>query len=238
MENNPAKKIIDKIKSEKIIPESKFFLNWKNYLFWIVWTFTLVLGAFFSSFIILNLMDIHPMVFRTLGVGKLFFIFFRTAPYLWIILAILAVGSGFMAIRKTKRGYRYSILFITSIGVLAISLLGAALHMTKVNKHLGDKIFVERGFSREMAFPEERRWKSPGDGMLGGEIIAVETSNLNLRGFDNETWQVFYSNDTELRVKEMQSGMIIEVIGEKMDGNQFRAFLIRPFPFEGRMPIR
>lgn len=238
MENNPAKKIIDKIKNEKIVPESKLFLNWKNYLFWIVWTFTLVLGAFSSSFIILNLMDIHPMVFRTLGLGKLFFIFFRTAPYLWIILAILAVGSGFMAIRKTKRGYRYSILFITSVGVLAILLLGAVLHISKINKHLGDRIFIERGLSREVAFPEEKRWKSPGDGMLGGEIITIETSNLNLRGFDNETWQVYYSKDTELRIKDMRSGMIIEVIGEKIGSDQFRAFLIRPFPFDRRMPAR
>jgi hypothetical protein len=110
--------------------------------------------------------------------------------------------------------------------------------MTKINKHLGDRIFIERGLPREVAFPEEKRWKSPGDGMLGGEIITIETSNLNLRGFDNETWQVYYSKDTELRIKDMRSGMIIEVIGERIGGDQFRAFLIRPFPFERRMPAR
>jgi hypothetical protein len=238
MQTSPSKKIIEKIKREKIVPVSKLFLNWKSYSFWAIWIFTLLLGAMFFSFIILNLLDIHPMVFSRLGLGKVFFIFARTAPYLWIFLAVLATVSGFLAIRKTKRGYRYSIISITSVGVLLIAMLGGCLHIAKINKHLGDRIFIERGLPREMAFPEERRWRSPAEGMLGGEIITIETSDLNLRGFDNETWRVHYSNDTELHIEKMESGMIIEVIGERMDGGQFRAFLIRPFPFEMRMPRR
>lgn len=145
METSPSKKIIDKIKQEKIVPESKLFLNWKSYAFWIVWIFTLLLGAIFFSFIILNLLDIHPMFFRRLGLGKVFFILIRTAPYLWIILAFLAVVSGFLAIRKTKRGYRYSIISITSIAVLAIAMFGALLHMAKINKHLGRQNFYRKG---------------------------------------------------------------------------------------------
>jgi len=232
MKINPAKKIIDKIKSEKIVPESKLFLNWKNYLFWIVWIFTLILGAIFFSFIILNLLDIHPMVLRSLGLGKIFFIFIKTAPYLWIMLALLAVVSGFLAIRKTKRGYRYSIIFITSIGVLGISMLGGILHIANVNKHIGNEFFINRGMPRDLAFPQEKRWRHPAEGMLGGEIITIEKDSLDLRGFDNEPWKVYYSNETKIRIKKIESGMMIEVIGEKIGGNQFRAFLIRPFPFE------
>lgn len=238
MQENPSQKIIAKIKKEKIVPESKIFLNWKSYLFWAVWIFTLFLGALFVSFIILNLLDIHPIIFRHLGLGKVFFIFARTAPYLWILLALLAVVSGFLAIRKTKRGYRYSVISITSIVVLSIAMLGGFLHLAKINRNIGDRIFVERGVGREMAFPIEKRWHSPELGMLGGEVVLIKNDSFDLRGFNDEVWEVYYSNDTDLRIKDFKMMMMIEVMGEKMEERKFKAFVIQPFPFERVLPKR
>ncbi|MFZ2154248.1 MAG: hypothetical protein WAV16_03390 [Candidatus Moraniibacteriota bacterium] len=237
MEKNSIEKIIQKIKVEKIVPESKWMLNWKSYVFWIVWIFTLILGAIFFSFIILNLLDIHPAVIRQLGLGKIFFLFFKTAPYLWIILAILTIGSGFLAIRKTKRGYRYSIIFITSTGVLLISLLGGFLHLAKINRHLGDRMFIPGSMSREMAYPMEKRWRVPGEGRLGGEIlISNNRDNFKLRDFDEKVWEINYSAQTRIRgIKELNVGMWVEIIGEKSSGTVFRADFIQPFPFERKI---
>jgi len=232
MEKNTSQKIIDKIKREKIVPESKFFLNWKSYLFWFIWLVTLLLGAVFFSFIIINLLDIHPRVIRHLGLGRVFFILTKTAPYLWIILAFLAGISGFMAIKKTKYGYRYSILSVTSVAVLVISMLGVFLHLTKVNRHMGELMFRDDPMSRGIAFPVEKRWKSPEDGMLGGEVILIKNNSFDLRGFNDEIWEVHYSDDTEFKIKEFETMMMIEVIGKKEAERKFKAFLIRPFPFD------
>ncbi|MEF3692276.1 MAG: hypothetical protein V3574_04460 [Candidatus Moraniibacteriota bacterium] len=238
MEKSPSKKIIDKIKKDKIVPESKLVLNWKSYAFWVVWIFTLFLGAIFSSFVILNILDIHPMVLRHLKLGKLFFIFFKTAPYFWIILALLAVGGGLLAIRKTKRGYRYSLIFIIGGGILTVAFLGIFLHFTKVNRHIGNHYIPRGPFPEEFIFPEKKRWCSPAEGMLGGEVVAIEGDNFNLRGFEDDFWRVYYSNETKIRVKKIETGMLIEVFGKKINQNQFRAFLIQPFPFERIRPVR
>jgi hypothetical protein len=238
MKKNYAQKIIEKIKQEKIIPESRLLLNWKSYLFWFVWIATLFLGAIFFSFIILNLLDIHPAVIRQMGLGKIFFVLARTAPYIWILLALLAGVSGFLAIRKTKRGYRYSVLFVTSIGVLIISLLGAVIHMAKINKHIGDRMFKGGRMSRDIAFPMEKRWQNTRDGMLGGEIIAVQNNSFDLKGFDNEIWEVYYSDETEFKIKRIEEGLDVALIGEKIDKNKFKAFLILPPPFDKQPPIR
>ncbi|HBI17046.1 MAG: hypothetical protein UR60_C0034G0004 [Candidatus Moranbacteria bacterium GW2011_GWF2_34_56] len=238
MKNNYAQKIIEKIKQEKIVPKSRFFLNWKNYVFWLIWLSTLFLGAIFFSFIILNLLDIHPLVIRQLGLGKIFFILARTAPYLWIFLALLAGISGFMAIRKTKRGYRYSVLFITSIGVLFISMLGAILHMSKVNRNMGGKIFIKNRISREMAFPMEKRWRHPEEGMLGGQIIEIKERAFDLRGFNGKIWEVHYSDGTKFKIKKIEKDMNVAVIGEKFGENKFRAFLILQPPFNERPMMR
>ena len=239
MERSPAQKIVDKIRKEKIVPESRILLNWKSYLFWLIWLFTLVLGALFVSFVILNLLDIHPDVLHQLGLGKIFFIFFKTAPYLWIILVILTMVSGFLAIRRTRRGYRYNIIFITSVGVLVISIFGVIIHVAKINRHLGDRMFSEnRSMTRNMAFPIEGRWQSPEDGMLGGEVIDVDEKIFNLRGFNDEIWEVYYSNNTEFKIKEIEKGIMVAVIGEKMGKNKFRAFVVLPPPFERKIPMR
>ncbi|KKP69171.1 MAG: hypothetical protein UR66_C0001G0053 [Candidatus Moranbacteria bacterium GW2011_GWE1_35_17] len=237
MEKNPAQKIIEKIKQEKIVPESKIFLNWKNYLFWFIWMTTLFLGAIFFSFIILNLLDIHPSVIRQLGLGRIFFILARTAPYLWIVLAILAGVSGFLAIKKTKRGYRYSILFITSIGVLIISMLGAFLHLAKINRHMGEGKMFNRPMSRGIAFPVEKRWQDPQEGLLGGKIIKIDEEFFNLRGFDNEVWEVRYSNETEFKIRKMEENIMVAIIGEKIGEHIFKASLVLPPPFD-RKPDR
>lgn len=234
MKNNPAKKIIEKIKEEKIVPESRWALNWKNYLFWIICIFTLFLGAIFFSFIILNLLDIHPIIIHQLGLGKIFFILMRTAPYLWILLAVLAGVSGFLAIRKTKRGYRHSVLFVVSISVLIISLLGALIHMSKANRGMGERIFINKGLSRDMAFPMEKRWRSPRDGMLGGKVLAVKNNSFDLKSFNDEIWEIYYSERTKFKVKKVEENMPVIVVGEEAGKNKFRAFLILPPPFEGR----
>ncbi|MFA6183958.1 MAG: hypothetical protein WC682_02545 [Parcubacteria group bacterium] len=239
MKKNPAQKIIEKIRKEKIVPQSRIFLNWKSYLFWLIWFFTLALGALFLSFVILNLLDIHLGVLHQLGLGKIFFIFFKTAPYLWITLVILTMISGFLAIRRTRRGYRYNIIFITGVGVLVISIFGVIIHVAKINRHLGERMFVEnRSMTRNMAFPIEGRWQSPEDGMLGGEVIDVNEKIFNLRCFDDEIWEISYSDETEFKIREIKKGIMIAVIGEKMDKNKFRAFVILPPPFERKMPMR
>lgn len=238
MKNNYAQKIIEKIKQEKIVPESKIFLNGKNYLFWIIWIFTLILGAIFFSFIILNLLDIHPSVIRELGLGKIFFILARTAPYLWIFLVLLAGASGLLAIKKTKRGYRYSVLFITSIGVLFISILGGVLHVAKINKHMGDKMFRGDPMSRDVAFPMEKRWRSPEEGFLGGEIIEIREEAFDLKEFNGKIWEVRYSDGTKIKIKKIEKNMDVAVIGEKIDDNKFNAFLILQPPFDRKSQMR
>ena len=238
MQQNPGQKIIEKIKKEKIVPKSKTFWNWKNYLFWSILAVAMLLNALFFSFIVLNLLDIHLGVFRHLGPGRVFFIFFRTAPYFWFLLLILMAIVGFLALRKTRHGYRYEVLLSIIGGFLIVATLGGIFHLTKINRHLGDKMLVTRGFSREMAFPIEKRWCSPEHGMLGGEVLLTRKDSFDLRGFDDSVWEVYYSDKTQFRIRTLRPKMFLEVVGKKSGEREFRAFIIQPFPFERNVPMR
>jgi len=232
--DNPAKKIIDRIKEEHVVPESKFRLHWKSYLFWLVWGSTLLLGALFFSFIIFNFLDVRPEIFHHLRLGRFMFVLIMTAPYLWISLSILALVSGFLAIRRTKRGYRYSILFATALGVLIISILGITLHMSKVNEKMGMGIFREMPGPRGLAFPIEKRWSRPNERMLGGEILELKPDYFMLINFEDETWEVRYAPETEIKVRgQLEEGMRVGIIGEKIEKRKFKAEFIHSLPMDG-----
>ena len=237
MENNPAKKIIEKIKEEHIVPESRFKLNWRNYAFWFVWSATMILGALFFSLIILNFLDIHLSIFRHFGLGRIFFVLMVTAPFLWIGLSVLALVSGFLAIRKTKRGYRYSMLFATSMSVLIISILGVMLHFAKINDRLGRGIVMGMPGHRGLAFPVEERWSRPEDNMLGGEVTQVQSDYIMIISFQDEDWMVYYSPETEIKVSQgkLETGMNVGVIGEKIGDKKFKAKFIHSFPERGSL---
>jgi hypothetical protein len=224
---NQSEKIIEKIKKDHIVMESYFRLNWKNYLFWIVLLGTLSIGALFFSFIIINLLDIRLEIFRYLGVGRIFRSLISTAPYLWLGLFVLALISGYLAFRKTRRGYRYSILAITSIGVIVVSMAGVIFHLTGISATLG------RGMPDQgrMTFPIQERWSHPKDKLLGGEIIELHPNDFMLVNFRDEIWEVKYSKETELvKLRQLEVGMQVGIIGEIIGENKFNSELIQALP--------
>lgn len=234
MQQEKTKKIIEKIKSDHIVPEPKWRLNLASYLFWVAVFFMIIFGGISFSLIVFNFLDFGPGFFHFFALGKIVRIFVFTAPYLWIALFVLAIFSGILAFQKTKRGYRYRAVFVGSLSVIFVSLLGVGLHFLKINEQL------ERGFSgqRNLTFPLERRWSSPKEGMLGGEIREVFPQSFMLLDFRDETWKVFYDRGTEIRLRGgLAPGMQAGIIGEKIGEREFQARFIRPLPGQGqKMP--
>lgn len=232
MSQEEAKKIIETIKEKHIQPESSFKLHWKSYAFWTIWILMLIFGALFVSLIIFNFMDIRPSFFLSLKIGRIMHWLFFTAPIFWILLSLGALIFGMLAFRKTKRGYRYSLLFVTSLTVLIASILGMIFHFSRVNDRMREGFFSEssREF-RRMAFPIEGRWQEPETGFLAGEIEELNEDNFHLKTSQGERWTVFYSTDVRGTEKEFFcNNSQIGVVGEKRGEYEFEAEAIGPFP--------
>jgi len=232
MSQEEAKKIIETIKEKNIQPESSFKLHWKSYAFWVVWILMLFIGALFVSLIIFNFMDIRPSFFISLGVGRIMHWLVFTAPIFWILLSLGALVFGMLAFRKTKRGYRYSLLFATSLTVLIASILGIIFHFSRVNDRMREGFFFESNKEfRRMAFPIEGRWQKPETGFLAGEIEELNEDNFNLKTPRGEMWTVFYSADTKGTEKEFFcNDSQVGVVGEKRGEYEFEAEVVGPFP--------
>ena len=131
-----SKYIVEKIKERHIIPESKFKLQWKSYLFWVLMIIMIFIGALSLSLVIFNVSDIDPRFLQYMELRKFIMLLMITAPYLWIILFAAALYFGIRAFRSTTKGYRHSTLFITSLVVLSISILGFFSHFLEIDNQM------------------------------------------------------------------------------------------------------
>jgi hypothetical protein len=240
MQEDKVRSIIEKIKRQHIAPEPKWRLNLKSYVFWVFSFLMVILGGLSFSLIIFNFLDFGPGVFHHFGFGKIIRTFVMTAPFLWIGLFFLALISGILIFRKTKRGYRYGVFFAGSLAVLAISILGVGMHLASVSEKL--ERGISRGFpgQRNLAFPIEGRWSNPEEKMLGGEVKKVVSEQIILLDFRGGTWEVYYSPQTEMRLRQdLAPGISIGVIGEKIGEKKFQAEFIHSLPPRGSgMPCR
>ncbi|MFA5961845.1 MAG: hypothetical protein WC848_04145 [Parcubacteria group bacterium] len=229
---NISKEIVAEIKKGQIVPESRFKLRWKSYLFWLLMSIMILFGALSLLLAILNVADEDPRFLLQLGLGKFLFLYFITAPFLWILLFLGALLFGVLAFRKTAKGYRRSTLFITSLIVLLISFLGAIGHILRIDHQMSGMISRNAPpFFRGIASPREGRWMRPGDGLIGGEIIGMEKDSFTLRSFSGEEWKIIFDEKTERSgAKELVAGEKIGIIGEKTGEFVMHALSMRSFP--------
>ncbi len=227
-----SKKIVEEIKREHIVPESRWKLRFRSYIFWAVMALMLVFGALFFSLLFLNFSDMDRDVFGSLGIFNFVRLIMLTAPYFWLILVLLAFIFGVLAFKKTAKGYRYSMLFATSLVVLIISIAGVLVHFSKINERFEKEIGKRFPHFEEMNGPRENRWVRPEDGLLAGEIDEVYGDNFMLVSFDGELWKVYFSKDTKMgRGLILEKGLTVGVVGEKTGNKELRAFVVKLFPF-------
>jgi len=151
----------------------------------------------------------------------------RTAPFLWIILSVLTLVFGLLAFQKTRHGYRYQTLFVASLIVLAILILGVMTHFLKINNRFEN---FSRGIPRykNLAHPKEFRWLKPEEGLLAGEIIKLKSNGVVIINFKGEEWSVDYGNETIIDPRvELAEKEQIRIIGEKIGNFCFKAQIIK-----------
>lgn len=226
-----SQEVVSKIREEHILPEPKWRVFLHTALFWAVMAVMLFLGTIAASLVIFNVADVDIRFFRHLPSGKFLVVFFATVPYIWLAFATGAIVFGVLAFRKTKYGYRFRILFVTSVAVLAVLVLGAVGHAA----HVGDRV-------RGMAGPglhgitdmRGQHWQRPEDGLVAGEVTGVGVQRFDLQSFDGASWVILTDGDTEyIDGITPLTGDRVGVIGEKTGDFSMRAFSVKMLPFRG-----
>ncbi len=232
MKKETSKKIMEKIKEEKISPDSKWKLSWKNYCFWSLLVLMIILGIIFLSFVILNVADFDMETYRQLRFRRFTGIMFSSLPYFWIILFLGTIVFGFLSFKKTKHGYRHNIIFIAGILLIAISSLAVASHFLKMNRVMEERFLEKIPHFQKLSPDREGRWLSPENGVLGGKIIEIKKNELVIQTPHGEKWNVRYSEKTKIKNRgELKPGKKVKIVGKKTGKFSFEAEMIAGLKF-------
>lgn len=228
MKNDSFKeKVLGAIEEQKITPKQRWEFLVREYGIWVVGFLAFALSGLalgVSFHLIRNAdWDIH----HELGASG-FMTFWAAMPYLWLILLIAFVVAADYAVRKSKRGYRFSMIQVVVASVIISIGIGSLLYATGVAEKTDDTLTRRVPQYARYTHPQARLWAQPDEGRLVGIIVHVEDNThfflLDIRG---EEWEVEYepNQSTEEVVTPDQR---VKLLGEKLGPLQFFATHIFP----------
>ncbi len=149
--NHLADRIFSRIDGEGVVPRPRWEFVLKNFVFWGLGVLTILLGACVASAGLFEISDVDWPTYAAAESSVNWF--FAIVPLLWIATLILFLLVGYVNIRRTKHGYRYSLAVIALGTVLTSLTLGFALYAsgfgegfeTRIRPHLPHQLFLDRG---------------------------------------------------------------------------------------------
>ncbi len=127
MNNNLEKRILEKIKKEKIKPIPRWFFVLKNSFFLSLFGISIFMGALSFSILFYIFSDNGAYILEKYNFEKLKF-----AILFWLFILIFFLFLAIKNYRKTQNSYRYSLSTILNLNILLSLILGFVLFFTGV----------------------------------------------------------------------------------------------------------
>ncbi|PIR88433.1 MAG: hypothetical protein COU09_02045 [Candidatus Harrisonbacteria bacterium CG10_big_fil_rev_8_21_14_0_10_44_23] len=227
-----AKKVLEKIKNLHLRPQSKLVVRFKQVGFWVLGGILILLGALFFSIAMLAIFDVDPRVLTSWNLAKLLRFMLLSAPYFWLFLLLVVGAFGFLAIRKTKGGYRYRAWAIVTVVVLLMAIFGTVAHAFKIN--LDSLEIWERQappFLQRFAPPRMQMLHHPEEGALPGRILEFDEDGFELESVGGKIWKI-EAKDSLTEGLEEEDAVIL--FGDRLGEDGFEAEFISRRPFGPR----
>jgi hypothetical protein len=238
-EDRLTKRIFGRIKGEHLVPRPRWEFIFKNYFFWTLGALAVAVGAFAFSATLFRIENVDWRL--SVATHSNFFSFFiDAAPFVWVVTLALFIFVGYLNVRRTEHGYRYS-LSVIAIGAILTSLtLGAGLYAIGFGGRVDEIIGDHPPFYRPILITEQSWWLAPGKGLLGGQVIeaAPDISSFTLRDFSGRVWEIDGSDLRGPDLAVVARGGVVRVVGVPTSATSsvFHACFV--FPWETRGDFR
>ncbi len=150
-------------------------------------------------------------------------------PALWIACLALFILSATLSVTRTRRGYRYPPLGIVAVALAASVTLGLALETFDVGARIHRFLEASIPAYRQYAYIPYAEWSKPAQGYLGGTVLSVDGSILQLRDFNGGQWRIDISTaDNGIDEDLVQEGDVA-ITGAVTGPREFKAKSIAEF---------
>ncbi len=229
--NNLEKKVLEKIKREKIKPKKHLFFAIKWIAIKILIASSLILSAFTFS-VILKIVLQGNFAYAKLLSGGYFMHFVQLAGLLWLGLLFLFMVFVRLEVYKSKYGYRiygYKVSIIT----LSISLLlGVFIYnyrLDYVAENIMGKILPYASFKKR----QEQIWHQPTKGLYLGTTLQDYDEKMTALDFidiNGQIWRLDLNNISKIDKIILKYSPKIVILAQKSTTGTLKVCAIKPAP--------
>lgn len=182
--------ILERIDSEHVIPQSRLAIGLRYGLF----------VGFAVSAILLGALAVATILFTSFNAGWEYYemthrnsvtFIFSFLPYIWIVLMAGMVVLAYVAIRKTKRGYRHSFISLLIVILVTSVVGGFVLHTYNIGQVLDKTAYI---LFPGQYMPADMRqrvvWHAPAEGRIMGMIASTSDVGLVVMDINEITWVI------------------------------------------------
>jgi hypothetical protein len=223
-----SKKIIEKIKNEKIRQKPKWYFVVPNILIWLGFVILVFVGAAAFSIILLSIQQTDFNLVSHMSHSRVE-LFLGLLPFFWIITMLIFLAAAIFTFKKTKKGYKFGWPRLLSLSTAASVLLGILFFIG------GGSDLLENTFTEQVSYykclqeNKQKIWMRPEDGFLSGTIEKVDVDRLQLIDFNNKKWKIDYRDAFIALPVFLEKGEQVKLIGKITLANNFQAKEVRPW---------
>ena len=230
MKDDIAKKALERIKSESIVPESKSVTSLRRFGSWV----PVALAVFFGAFAIAGVIfvakytdfDLVPRFGLGIVLGSL--------PYFWIFVALFLLGFADYFYGKTPFGYRRRMLVAFGAVLFVAIVIGGMFFRFGGERYFAQDAAQDGPIQHMMYGSPQEVWSHPEQGLLSGTIEDVSTSTLRLIDGAGKEWNVDVTNAFVGGRVTLVAGEVVKLLGSA-SGTSFVADEVRPWMGGGMM---
>jgi hypothetical protein len=223
-----SKKIIEKIKKEKIQQIPKWYFVVPNILIWLGFAIFVFVGAVAFSIILLSIQQTDFNLVSHMSHSRVE-LFLGLLPFFWIITLLIFLAAAIFTFKKSKKGYKFGWPRLLSLSTAASFLLGILFFIG------GGSGLLENTFAEQVSYYEclqekkQKIWMRPEEGFLSGTIEKVDMDRLQLIDFNNKKWDIDYGDAVIAPPVFLEKGEQVKLIGKITLANTFQAKEVRPW---------
>lgn len=230
MENSDE--LIEKMKSLNITPKPGWYFTLKTGSYWILFLFSVLIGAFAFSVVLFSIQQIDFDLISHMSHSKLEFIL-GLVPFFWLISLVIFIFIAMIGIKKSKKGYKFSLSKMVLLSASFSILTGTLFFIGGGGEWLEDAFSVRVGLYEGVQAKKAKFWSVPENGYLAGTIIEVAETSIQLTDFHEKIWTVNVEHANIPPVVLISEGEKIKIIGKITSSSNFRATEIRPWGGDG-----
>lgn len=233
--------VLERITREHVTPRSKLLCRCIAWSMWGMWAVMIFVGAVvFSQVVYVCLHSGIEFYKFTHDSFRLFL--WSSLPIIWIGILCVFTVLAMYHLKLTKRGYRYTLLYITGISLVCTVMLGLVFNMFGVGKQID--MFLDT-----MPMPyesmEDRQlylWTHPEDGRLAGMMIGFvgSTTDIVFKDVQDREWTVVTTELSEADFDLLVSGVWVRIFGtvdDMQDTYLFYVCSVHEWMYDDDMPF-